>query len=103
MTDIEKFMVDDIICPYCGWKDTDSWESNLNHDGECETLECPDCYKKFLMTFNLRVSYTLNGLCKENGDEHDWESFDFERSDGKGRCKGRKCLTCGEHESTSNL
>ena len=93
---IEEIQMDNITCPYCGWIDIDSWESSMDNDGDEETIECPDCYKKFNVEFNVIVSYTSRGLCEENKKDHDWEEFDFIKKNGK-RCKGKTCLTCGKY------
>ncbi len=96
MCEIRKFQEGEITCPYCGWKDTDSWESGLNNDGDSDEFECPECNKKFNVIMNIETTYTTTGLCKENKVKHNWEYFDH-TTDGK-RCKGRKCLTCNEYK-----
>ena len=96
--EIERFQEKDITCPYCGWTDTDSWESDLDSDGDSDVFDCQneECGKKFQAIVNMETTYTSRGLCEENKVEHNWEEFDH-TTDGK-RCKGHKCLTCGEYE-----
>ena len=36
---------DDIVCPYCGWKNGDSWE--IRFDGQTIKLDCDECNKEF--------------------------------------------------------
>lgn len=96
--EIETYQEKEITCPYCGWKMMDSWDMGLDHDEDSDVYECEneECEKKFYATINIETTYSSKGLCKENGVEHKWEEFDH-TTDGK-RCKGRKCLTCGEYE-----
>ena len=98
--EIEKLQESEITCPYCGWENTDSWESGLDNDGDGDEFECgnDDCCKKFRATKNIIVSYNTHGLCKENNTKHNWEEFDFVSENNGKRCKGRKCLTCGKYE-----
>jgi len=95
--EIEAFARREITCPYCGYEFSDSWEHHgLDNDGDSQEEECPECEKKFHVKLDISHDYTSHGLCEENKEEHDWESFDH-TTDGK-RCKGRKCLTCGKYE-----
>ena len=47
---------DEIICPHCGYKHSDSWE--MAPDDECGTATCSDCGKDFSITVNRSVSYS---------------------------------------------
>jgi len=94
---IEEIQEPEITCPYCGWIDGDSWESNLDNDGDEEVIECPECHKKFAVTMNVVVSYNSHGLCKENGVEHDWKEYDFISKKNNKRHKGKKCLTYNKY------
>jgi len=96
MNEIKEFQEKEITCPYCGFKDTDSWESGLNNDGDTMTYDCPECDKKFYVSMCIDVTYSTNGLCKENNVKHNWKEFDH-TTDGV-RCKGKRCLTCNEYE-----
>jgi hypothetical protein len=94
--EIKKYKENQITCPYCGWEDTDSWESGLDSDGDNTEINCSECEKKFTVTLHIDYSYSSDGLCIENDDEHNWDYFDH-TTDGK-RCCGRHCLTCDEYE-----
>ena len=100
--EIEAYATGEITCPYCNYEYGDSWEySSLRYDGDSEEMECDECGKKFYVQFNVETSYTSNGLCKENNEEHNWKYFDH-TTKGK-RCYGRKCLTCGKYEFEKEL
>lgn len=49
-----------IICPYCGWEDKDSWEVFDGEDGDgAETeVDCGNCEKTFSVILNVEFSYT---------------------------------------------
>lgn len=47
----------DITCPYCGYKDEDSWEHHLG-DGDEEAIECSGCEKTFDVRCDVSVAYT---------------------------------------------
>ncbi len=96
MNEIERHNEREITCPYCGYEFSDSWEYGMEHDGDTDEEECPECDKKFYITMNVEVGYSTKGLCKENKTKHNWKHFDHVTS-GK-RCKGKKCLVCGEYE-----
>lgn len=94
--EIEELYEDEITCPYCGWKDRNSWESNLERDGDYGTSECPDCGMNFHVVMDVKVSYSTTGMCEENNNNHIWDYFDFTTE--RGRCKGKKCLICQKNE-----
>lgn len=80
-TEREKGAIDhgdtqEIICPACGWIDTDSWES---HDGE--EAECPDCNSTFRVNINESVTYTTELITKDGPD-----------TGGSWRCTKEKCI-----------
>ncbi len=48
----------EIICPYCGYEFSDSWEYNRRMEGGDSTeLECPECDKKFTATMDIEITY----------------------------------------------
>jgi DNA-directed RNA polymerase subunit RPC12/RpoP len=47
---------DEIVCPYCGYEFTDSWEFNDTQDEQ--HVECCDCGKEFLLYVIMSVDYT---------------------------------------------
>ena len=54
---IDYEYVSEITCPYCGWKDRDSWEHGLR-DGEDVDIECGQCDESFNVGCCIDVSYT---------------------------------------------
>lgn len=45
---------EEIMCPYCGYRDEDSYEYG---DDECFEVECPDCGRTFDVTQTVIISY----------------------------------------------
>ena len=62
----EKFMEDNIICPYCDYEECDSWDYSEND----EEFQYPSCEKKFIMSIDVKTTYTCEANCTLNGDEH---------------------------------
>lgn len=59
----------DIICPYCNYKFTNSWEYN-NCEAD-EDIECLSCAKAFNVSSNPSITYSsFKKACK---GEHEWE------------------------------
>jgi DNA-directed RNA polymerase subunit RPC12/RpoP len=50
---LDTLREDKITCPYCGWKDSDSWE--MTESGE---VECGKCENEFYVEREIDVSYT---------------------------------------------
>lgn len=46
-----------IICPYCGHEETDSWEWNKDH-----TYECGECGKKSDLTVDYTIEYSTSKI-----------------------------------------
>lgn len=84
-----------VICPYCGAEDNDSWERRE----ECGDEECWDCGKKFRWNRDCRVTYDTKQLCEQNEIEHDWKYFDHTTDSTRPdlRCKGKRCENCDEY------
>lgn len=55
--EIDHEFTDEIVCPYCGYEDVDSWE--YSDDG---VAECPDCDREFEYLRNIRVTYTTEKI-----------------------------------------
>lgn len=51
---MDTLAADNIICPYCGWVDEDSYEM----EAECDVFECGDCERKFDVSRSVSVTYT---------------------------------------------
>lgn len=57
---------DEVTCPYCGFKYSDSWEIRDSVDDE----ECPECKKHFSIEIIRRVDYHTRPDCELNGQRH---------------------------------
>lgn len=51
--DIDHESTDEIVCPYCGYVHTDSWEWEGHHG----TDRCDDCEKEFYWTRHVDITY----------------------------------------------
>lgn len=60
---IETEHTDNIVCPYCGHKDRDSWEVDLGPglEGTGE-VDCDSCDRTFVVTRNVTVTYTTKAV-----------------------------------------
>ena len=47
---------DEIVCPYCGYEFTDSWEFSDTQDEQ--QVDCHDCGEEFLLYVHVSVDYT---------------------------------------------
>ncbi len=45
---------DEITCPYCGVRESDSWENNENDGKEY----CGSCYNTFFWERNISITYS---------------------------------------------
>jgi hypothetical protein len=73
MQDDKHYRENDIICPYCDYVFTDSWEFDGDNDTE-EKTTCGRCEKEFKVTRNIDVSYTTTVmLCDEIGEQHEYK------------------------------
>jgi len=82
----------EITFPYCEYEFEESYDYGLEHDGDCDDLECPECQKIFRVTMDITVTYSTIALCRKNKENHQWKEFDY-----SGR-KGRMCDVCDECE-----
>lgn len=75
---------EEMVCPYCGVKQSDSWESAP--EDECGESACQTCGKKFLVTAHREISYSTQ--CAKG--EHSYVTDDYHIPDAK--C----CERCGD-------
>jgi len=48
---------DEVVCPYCDYEHSDSWDFGLKDGNESE-IECGDCEKTFTVISELEVHYS---------------------------------------------
>ena len=54
--EIDHDHTDEVICPYCGYEFSDSWEFNGTQDEQ--HVECDECGKEFFLYVIITVNYT---------------------------------------------
>ena len=54
--DTEFKYENNVICPYCGYEEKDSWELS-GEDSVEETTDCSDCGQEFFYTRSIEVTY----------------------------------------------
>ncbi len=80
---------DNLICPYCGYEETDSWELGESSDNH----QCGSCDKTFVYETEVSRSFTSSLAPCRNGGEHTWTQWmDFET------CNWRRCRICEKSE-----
>lgn len=95
MAEIEEHaFVDEVTCPYCGYKFSDSWRFNTNR---CFCVECPECDKKFDVEPNVEVTYTCRPDCALNDTAHTFCSEHESIYDGVIYIH-RECRVCGTRQ-----
>jgi DNA-directed RNA polymerase subunit RPC12/RpoP len=57
MAEIDTDYQRDITCPYCGWKDRDSWDYHMRDEDIIE-VECGKCEKEFMASCHVTVDYS---------------------------------------------
>lgn len=55
---IESEYTDEVICPYCGHKYSDSWEFGNGTDDDFGLIQCEYCEKEFYAWRNVEVTYS---------------------------------------------
>ena len=53
----EQFEMEEIVCPWCGYEFSDSYEFDFGSSGYKE-IECEDCEKTFEVELNIKYLYT---------------------------------------------
>ena len=106
--DYETCMNNEIVCPYCGEEQGDSWEvcSNIN-EGDLGLISCEHCEKNFTANRNMSITYdSYPAPCCNGSKEHDFRQTIGHPNKyfvGKFRCKicgeekkkeTKKCPTC---------
>lgn len=50
-------LTDDVVCPYCGYVHTDSYEYFVDMEGD-EDIECSDCGEEFRASRVVTIKYS---------------------------------------------
>jgi alanyl-tRNA synthetase len=59
MSEIETDYTANVICPFCGYEDNNSWEINFGPCGDGETeIICDSCEKNFIASRHVSVNYS---------------------------------------------
>lgn len=68
MSEFDCDFRDNIVCPYCGYTNTDSWEINFGSNEDTET-DCGMCSTTFRVSRHVDISYSSSKLEEGAGDE----------------------------------
>lgn len=56
--DVDCLYTDEIVCPYCGYEFSDSWEFSMKGDGDTCEVDCDECEKTFTAVMSMTVDYS---------------------------------------------
>ena len=56
--EIDHEYTSEIVCPYCGYEHSDSWEWEQDELEPSEDYECKDCGRTFIAERNVTVRYS---------------------------------------------
>ena len=99
MSEIKHKYTKEIVCPYCGYEFSDSWDysSDLEDIG---LIDCENCDKSFyanrIVTINYSTEKANYGTCKKCGAEN----VVIESSTSSYGSYTDLCIECGDKEST---
>ncbi len=107
--EIEHEYTDNVVCPYCGYEDEDSWEL----DDDSGETECGSCDKKFEYSRNRSVDYCTSKIqCEEGKHEYVFDSEHVHYSDFSDKIKKeedwefieiQKCSICDDKIYTKTI
>jgi len=55
--ELNHFLTEEIVCPYCGYQHTESYEFFDDMEGD-EDIECGDCGEEFRGSRIVTIQYT---------------------------------------------
>ena len=73
-TEYECWGTHEMVCPYCGEEQSDSWEYSRD-DG---TVECGSCSRQFRYTRNVSVDYTTHPIIGPHRLDEFWRQQELE-------------------------
>jgi len=72
-SDSECFAENEIVCPFCGKQQSESWEFSNGEEGDIGEIECGHCGRPFYATRDITVKYSSwHNLESDNS----WEKGD---------------------------
>lgn len=83
MSEISHVLTDDLVCPYCGHAQSDSWECGESS----EEYHCGECHKKFSYETETYRTFTSRKVDCLNGAEHDWKKLTYPDYPDAKRCR----------------
>ena len=63
--EIDHDNTNNLVCPYCGYEDRDSWEVYPGEE-DLEVCECGSCGKEFRAWRNISITYSTEKLDDES-------------------------------------
>jgi transcription elongation factor Elf1 len=97
LDEIDCDYTDNIICPYCGWEDVDSWENEPGEE-DIGLMSCGRCEKEFYAERYISTSYSTKkatyGTCLGCGAK-DVVTESYSSTMGKYM---ELCCSCGKEE-----
>ena len=61
MAEIGHTLTAEMVCPWCGDEQGDSWDHNLS-DGESCEIDCDECGKEYKAVFTVTVDYSTEKI-----------------------------------------
>ena len=86
MAKYETTGTENIVCPYCGWEDVDSWEA----PNEDKHAYCPECDKTFEYD-SEQLGRQFNSWCTD-------ENHKFEHDPSSKTLDCYRCIHCDQYE-----
>lgn len=87
---IESKFTNNLVCPYCGHEEEDSWE-RADENSECQ---CEQCEKYFIYETDHTRTFTSSQADCLNDGEHKWREWvDY------GPFFNRACRLCAKNEN----
>lgn len=94
---IDHRCTDNIVCPYCGYEDSDSWEEQPGEE-DLGLIECGSCDKSFYAQRNITITYFTQkaryGTCRGCGAG----DVPIENLTSTIGCYEDLCVECGAKE-----
>ena len=81
MSEFETNHEDEIVCPYCGQRELDSWE----YTEEDDEYECGSCGRTSVLAVHIRVTYSTITMERSLQSEADSAGRIAARKTGEGR------------------